>query len=138
MWESIGTPLWGYAALIDEGKEWRTRAREALGEAAYQTAAERGAEMPAKEVTAYALGEGPSAPAAEPAAPSAATSGLTKRELEVASLIAQGLTNKEIAARLVISQRTAEGHVEHILTKLGFTSRTQAVARFRRADSGRI
>ena len=43
----------------------------------------------------------------------------------MARLIAAGRSNKEIAARLVISQRTAEGHVEHILTKLGFTSRAQ-------------
>jgi len=39
-----------------------------------------------------------------------------------------GLNNKEIARSLVISQRTAEGHVEHILTKLGFTSRAQVAA----------
>ena len=38
------------------------------------------------------------------------------------------MSNKDVAARLVISQRTAEAHVEHILTKLGFTSRTQIVA----------
>jgi non-specific serine/threonine protein kinase len=43
----------------------------------------------------------------------------------VAVLVAQGLTNKEVAARLVISQRTAEAHLERILSKLGFTSRTQ-------------
>jgi non-specific serine/threonine protein kinase len=53
---------------------------------------------------------------------------LTKREREVADLVAQGLTNKQIAAKLVISLRTAQGHVEHILTKLGFTSRTQIAA----------
>jgi DNA-binding NarL/FixJ family response regulator len=53
---------------------------------------------------------------------------LTSRELQVACLVAGGRSNKEIAARLVISQRTAEGHVEHILTKLGFTSRAQVAA----------
>ena len=53
---------------------------------------------------------------------------LTKRERQVAELIAQGITNKQIATKLVISQRTAEGHVEHILTKLGFTSRAQIAA----------
>jgi DNA-binding NarL/FixJ family response regulator len=37
----------------------------------------------------------------------------------------EGLSNKEIAARLVIGQRTAEGHVENIMSKLGFNSRTQ-------------
>jgi non-specific serine/threonine protein kinase len=46
----------------------------------------------------------------------------------VARLIAGGRSNKEIAAELVISHRTAENHVEHILTKLGFTSRAQVAA----------
>jgi non-specific serine/threonine protein kinase len=46
----------------------------------------------------------------------------------VARLIAGGRSNKEIAAQLVISQRTAENHVEHILAKLGFTSRAQVAA----------
>lgn len=50
---------------------------------------------------------------------------LTRREEEVARLVADGATNKEIATRLFISVRTAETHVEHILTKLGFTSRVQ-------------
>jgi serine/threonine-protein kinase PknK len=53
---------------------------------------------------------------------------LTKREREIAELIAQGMSNKGIASSLVLSQRTAEGHVEHILTKLGFTSRAQVAA----------
>ncbi|WAM19677.1 helix-turn-helix transcriptional regulator (plasmid) [Rhodococcus sp. JS3073] len=47
---------------------------------------------------------------------------------QVAALIADGLTNQAIAARLVISPRTAQGHVEHILAKLGFNSRTQVAA----------
>ena len=50
---------------------------------------------------------------------------LTPRELEVAALVAEGLTNKEIAARLFLSERTAEGHVEHIRDKLGFGTRSQ-------------
>ena len=53
---------------------------------------------------------------------------LTRREREVAALIARGMSNKDIASALVISQRTAEGHVEHILAKLNFTSRSQVAA----------
>ncbi|AQA22740.1 bacterial regulatory, luxR family protein [Rhodococcus sp. MTM3W5.2] len=53
---------------------------------------------------------------------------LTPPESEVARLVAAGHTNKVIASMLVISPRTAQGHVEHILAKLGFTSRTQIVA----------
>jgi non-specific serine/threonine protein kinase len=53
---------------------------------------------------------------------------LTRREREVAILIAQGLSNRAIAARLVISERTAETHIQHIFTKLGLEARTQIAA----------
>ncbi|HEY6682294.1 MAG TPA: AAA family ATPase [Propionibacteriaceae bacterium] len=53
---------------------------------------------------------------------------LSPREAEVARLVAKGLTNREIAERLVISDRTAENHVQHILTKLGFSTRSQIAA----------
>jgi CRP-like cAMP-binding protein len=59
----------------------------------------------------------PDAPA--PAGP------LSLREREVAALVAQGLTNRQIAARLVVTERTAATHVEHILAKLALTSRVQ-------------
>ena len=51
---------------------------------------------------------------------------LTPREREVASLLADGLSNRDIAAALVITETTAEVHVKHILSKLGFRSRSQA------------
>jgi len=54
-----------------------------------------------------------------------ARSQLTAREREVAALVATGLSNKDIAEKLVISERTAEGHVEHILGKLELRSRSQ-------------
>jgi predicted ATPase/DNA-binding CsgD family transcriptional regulator len=54
--------------------------------------------------------------------------GLTRREREVAALLAEGLTNKEIAGRLTISQRTVETHVDNILGKLGMNSRTQVAS----------
>jgi DNA-binding CsgD family transcriptional regulator/sugar lactone lactonase YvrE len=53
---------------------------------------------------------------------------LTRREREVAALVAQGLTNREIAKRLFISERTAESHVEQVRSKLGFRSRVQVAA----------
>lgn len=53
---------------------------------------------------------------------------LTRREREVANLVAEGLTNREIATRLFISERTAESHVERIRGKLGFHSRAQIAA----------
>jgi DNA-binding CsgD family transcriptional regulator/tetratricopeptide (TPR) repeat protein len=54
--------------------------------------------------------------------------GLTEREREVAALIAQGTSNREIADRLVVSERTVESHVANILFKLGFASRAQVAA----------
>ena len=50
---------------------------------------------------------------------------LTRRERQIAELVAKGSTNKEIAEILVIAQRTVEGHVQNILTKLDFSSRAQ-------------
>jgi DNA-binding NarL/FixJ family response regulator len=53
---------------------------------------------------------------------------LTPREIEVLHLLAQGMPNKEIADRLVVSERTAKFHVSSILDKLGASNRTEAVA----------
>jgi DNA-binding CsgD family transcriptional regulator len=53
---------------------------------------------------------------------------LSRREREVAVLVARGLANREIARTLVVSERTAENHVQHILAKLGFGSRAQIAA----------
>lgn len=53
---------------------------------------------------------------------------LSDREMDVIGLIAQGKTNKEIAAELIIAEKTARNHVSRILTKLGLTRRSQAAA----------
>jgi DNA-binding NarL/FixJ family response regulator len=54
---------------------------------------------------------------------------LTRREREVASLVAQGLTNRQIASELVIGERTVETHVRNLLKKLGLSSRDQVSVR---------
>jgi non-specific serine/threonine protein kinase len=103
-----------------------------LGERAFEAARQEGAAMSFDTAVGFALGE--RAEAAEPASRSAGN--LTERERQVAELVAHGLTNRAIATRLVISQRTADGHVEHILTKLGFSCRVQiAVWAAEHADS---
>lgn len=61
---------------------------------------------------------------------------LTAREREIAVLVAQGLSNRGIAQTLVISERTAQNHVQHILTKLGFANRAQIAAWASRQHAG--
>ncbi|WP_163569781.1 response regulator transcription factor [Fodinicola feengrottensis] len=56
------------------------------------------------------------------------TGPLSRRQYEIAELISQGLMNREIAAVLHLSERTVETHVQHILTRLGFTNRSQIAA----------
>lgn len=69
-----------------------------------------------------------------PAAPPTTLPSLTQREREVLLLLAEGLEQHEIAARLIISAKTVATHIEHIRSKLGVRSRSQAVARAFRDD----
>ena len=64
-----------------------------------------------------------------PSTPDAGSAGLTVRELEVLTLLTDGLLNIAIAHRLEISERTVAHHIEHILDKLGTGSRTSAARR---------
>ena len=130
---SMGTTLDGHQPLAGLQRDCYRQTRRALGETAFQSSYDRGLEMSAEDAVAYALQEPPDkrpekrpdrppAPAVPEGVP------LTSREMQVAGLVAAGRSNKDIAAELVISQRTAEGHVERILAKLGFTSRAQVAA----------
>jgi predicted ATPase/DNA-binding CsgD family transcriptional regulator len=129
LWRFMGTTLDGNQHVAGYHRDCERQARQALGETAFQAACQRGLDLPAADAVAYALQQPPETPPETP--PAAARSGpapLTSRELQVARLIAGGRSNKQIAAELVIAQRTAENHVEHILAKLGFTSRAQVAA----------
>jgi DNA-binding NarL/FixJ family response regulator len=101
-------------------------ARAALGDERYEANHAKGTAgaTTVDDAVAYTLKVATSLAAAH--AP--ASKALTGRELEVAELAAAGAANKEIAARLVISTRTAEKHLANILKKLGFTSRAQLAA----------
>jgi predicted ATPase/DNA-binding CsgD family transcriptional regulator len=125
--ESIGTSLRALGHLAELHDRYEPLARRALGDAAFERQRQTGLLLEFDEAVEYALGAEPSA-AVRPPSPAvdpAAAAGLTKREWEIAELVARGMSNREIAATLVISQRTAEGHVEHIFTKLNFNSRSQ-------------
>jgi non-specific serine/threonine protein kinase len=91
--------------------------RRALGGASFVAAWAEGQALSVAQAADLALTAGAGGPAAE--------GGLSPREREVAALVAQGLTNRQIAARLVVTERTAATHVEHILGKLALTSRVQ-------------
>ncbi|WP_039801497.1 LuxR C-terminal-related transcriptional regulator [Nocardia araoensis] len=109
------------------GDKMRGRVREALGQKKFEEIFDSGATLSLSEAIDYALGRTPATarPPQAASVESQAADVLTRREKDVARLVAAGHSNKRIAADLVISVRTAETHVEHILTKLGFTSRTQ-------------
>ena len=103
-----------------------TRARAALGAVPFAAHLARAQAMPAAAAVASALEE--PAPAATDSRAGAPLARLTAREREVAALVARGLSNRQIAAQMVISVRTAETHVQHVMAKLGFTARTQIAA----------
>src|ERR1019366_6866633 len=111
LWQRIGRPLVAGEPLVAWSEQAKARVLGDLGGRAYEAARKQGAQMRQDDVIAYALRE--KAAADEPT--SAAAPQLTRREQEVAGLVTAGLSNKDIASRLVISQRTAEGHIEHIL-----------------------
>jgi predicted ATPase/DNA-binding CsgD family transcriptional regulator len=93
-----------------------------LGEEAFAAAWLEGHNMIPEQV--LAIMEPATLSRQAPAVPTVASE-LTTRELEVATLLAQGNSNRSIAALLVVSERTVEAHVSNILAKLGFTSRAQ-------------
>jgi non-specific serine/threonine protein kinase len=119
--DEIDTPAIRVLGMTANHEECARVSKLELGARKFETEFRKGAKLKVSEATALALDENP--PITVPSDNDGPS--LTKRESEVADLVAQGLTNKAIAAKLVISIRTAQGHVEHILTKLGFTSRAQ-------------
>lgn len=99
----------------------------ALGSDTFHAQLHTGRTMSRDEAIALALGERVRA-ADAPAPAGTATSPLSRREADVARLVAEGLSNKQIGARLFISEHTVDSHVRNILGKLGFSSRAQIAA----------
>jgi non-specific serine/threonine protein kinase len=128
VWHQIGAAPECYVTFATAHYKHLDRTRADLGEARFEAAFRDGYELPSQTAVDYALGESRRA-AAEPVAPEPRRpTPLTRRERQIADLVAEGMSNKQIAAELVISQRTAEAHVEHILVKLEFNSRAQIAA----------
>ncbi|WP_329124624.1 ATP-binding protein [Streptomyces sp. NBC_01465] len=129
LWRHVGSPMVGVAMYLDDHTRIETAVRTELGDQEYARLLAQGAELPLDRAVELALAGADSPTTALPqTSDTASADNLTRREREVAALIAQGMTNREIAERLVISKRTADAHVEHILAKLGFSSRAQIAA----------
>jgi class 3 adenylate cyclase/DNA-binding CsgD family transcriptional regulator len=105
----------GTASLKGIHGEWRLYAVERNGSPAPRT-------DPAREAFQAAVERAVGGPRTGPLTP------LSKRESEVALLVAGGLTNRQVAGRLFLAERTAEWHVEQILAKLGLTNRAQVAS----------
>jgi non-specific serine/threonine protein kinase len=138
LWAVTGRRLCGIAVLEESRQHAVAAARGALGERRYTAAYSRGAALDLDAVVRDALNEAGELPAAAydgddgAASDGAAASGarvmaalLTRREREIAELVATGLSNKEIGSRLYISKRTVDAHVDHIFGKLEISSRIQ-------------
>jgi non-specific serine/threonine protein kinase len=111
----------------EELARWRESARHQLGPRWEQVWAQ-GSSLTLEQALRIAKGE-----AGRPVEPEG-WNRLSRREREVAALIAEGLSNAEIAERLFISERTAESHVGSILSRMGFRSRAQVAAWIGRSE----
>ncbi|EME67354.1 serine/threonine protein kinase [Rhodococcus ruber BKS 20-38] len=119
---SVGSPTVFLPHLAVYQDEWERTTRSMMSDDVFTAARSEGGALGSDGVVAYALGE-PTLPA--PRTGPGGASEPTRRERQVAELIAQGMTNKQIAAHLGITPRTAAGHLQHLMSKLGFTSRAQ-------------
>ncbi|MDX6341243.1 MAG: hypothetical protein QOH87_1381, partial [Trebonia sp.] len=128
LWTLLNAPALMGPAYAEIRKSAADTARNALGEERFDALAGRGYAMSLSVALTVAKGEVPAAPPADTAAPGTGLKVLTRRELEIAGLVADGLGNREIAERLYLSKRTVDSHVEHIFSKLGFSSRAQLTA----------
>lgn len=119
IWRMASTPVEKMPGVRDFRAEGVRQVRETIGDAAFDGGFSKGLAMRPGDVVDFALGVAPVSPETRKAGP------LSRRETEVAALVAEGLTNRDIAERLFLSERTAQGHVQSILRKLVFGSRSQ-------------
>jgi non-specific serine/threonine protein kinase len=131
LWERAGGRLAATASFERLHAEAVGRCGSALGGKLFAELFARGVRHPVEEMTAFAVND-----AGDPAEGGGGTrirlpSQLTAREREIASLVAAGLSNRQIAEMLFISRRTVDAHLEHIFGKLGITSRVMLTIQLR-------
>jgi len=126
-WRDTCSPLAGFADMLDQREMWAVRTETELGRDWRRPQAAAAAAMDLHSIARLALaaaGDHEPELGSQPA-PRTTRGPLTPRETQVAELMADGMSNRAIAERLVISIRTAEVHVLRILTKLGLSGRGQ-------------
>jgi non-specific serine/threonine protein kinase len=145
LWQLVGSRLGRNVTVEALHANAEQAAREELGEDRYRALHDQGAGYPLAEIIRLAADGADDLPPhpAHPAGPAqaglpgsghrTAAPGLTSREREIAELVAEGLSNRQIAERLVISKRTVDAHIEHIYGKLGVSSRVQLAGWLRSA-----
>jgi predicted ATPase/DNA-binding CsgD family transcriptional regulator len=142
LWARTGRRLSGIALMEGCRQQAAKSARRSLGDRRYAAAYAHGGTLSLDAVIRDAVDETGGTGArrggytgiqdSEPAPGSFGGTGpLTKREREIAELVASGLSNREIAGRLFISKRTVDAHVDHIFSKLEISSRVQLTVRLR-------
>jgi predicted ATPase/DNA-binding SARP family transcriptional activator/DNA-binding CsgD family transcriptional regulator len=131
MEEAYGTHVTPIILSLTNHEGHLNRVRLQLGEQEFAAAWAGGKAMSPRQVVEYALSDEEEHPTPIPEhqpPPDERTERLTRREREVALLVARGLTNRQIASELSVSRNTANNHVARILRKLGLRSRTQIAA----------
>jgi non-specific serine/threonine protein kinase len=128
LWTLLNAPVLMGPAYAEIRKSSADTARGALGEERFDALVGQGYAASLSVALAVARGEVAAGPPARTAEPGTGAKALTRREREIAELVADGLGNRDIAERLYLSKRTVDSHVEHVFTKLGFSSRAQLTA----------
>jgi non-specific serine/threonine protein kinase len=143
MWHTLGTDATAFPQPTADRPGTEGALLKALGSGDFQRDHDRGRELSLEDGIQLAIDPGrspaqrtvPSTDRARSEADRSPGGSLTAREVEVARLVAQGLSDRAIASRLVISPRTAQGHVQKALVKLGLTSRTELALWFTERDA---
>ena len=143
LWQRAGGRHAASTAFEPEHADAAARAAAALGGERFAGLYAGGRRQPPGQLVAIALNEaaGPGTAAGPEPSGKAETDirlpdQLTAREREIASLVADGLSNRQIAERLFISRRTVDAHLEHIFGKLGITSRVMLAIQLRDHSAG--
>jgi non-specific serine/threonine protein kinase len=120
LWDMAGTRLGGTAIMEELHQQAVKAAQDALGQGRYTALFRDGADQPLDRTVGLAAADDDELPAA-PDLPGP----LTEREREIAVLVAEGMSNRDIARQLAIAKRTVDAHLGHIFAKLGISSRVR-------------